>query len=86
MAPLAFLRGALCLNASYRKAPTCTKLPAYGYAQHPYASNTAGPFYKPSSREDVVISTLGGLVNALNMAGKAAQSIVVYRSSSPSSA
>ncbi len=71
VAPLAFLRGALCLNASYRRARTCTKLPAYGYAQHPYASNTAGPFYKPPTREDVTIGTLGGLVSALNMAGKA---------------
>ncbi|HEV7943216.1 MAG TPA: hypothetical protein VGP17_10505 [Solirubrobacteraceae bacterium] len=71
VAPLAFLRGALCLNASYRKARTCTKLPAYGYAQHPYASNTAGPFYKPPTREDVTIGTLGGLASALNMAGKA---------------
>ncbi len=71
VAPLAFLRGALCLNASYRKVPTCTKLPAYGYAQHPYAPSAAGPFYKPASHEDVVIGTLGGLVSALNMAGKA---------------
>lgn len=70
VAPLAFLRGALCLNAQYRKAPTCAKLPASGYAQHPYSSSTKGPFYKPPS-EWVTINTLGRLVNALNAAGKA---------------
>jgi hypothetical protein len=71
VAPLAFLRGALCLSSSYRKAKTCSKLPAYGYAQHPYASNVDGPFYRPPSPEGVTISTVGRLVNALNKAGKA---------------
>jgi hypothetical protein len=71
VAPLAFLRGALCLNASYRRAPTCTKLPAYGYAQHPYANNSLNLFSKPKNPEEVTIVTLGRLVNALNMAGKA---------------
>lgn len=71
VAPLTFLRGALCLNASYKKARTCPKLPAYGYAQHPYASNTLGPFYKPPSPEGVTIGTLGRLVGALNRAAKA---------------
>jgi hypothetical protein len=71
VAPLAFLRGALCLNAHYRKAPTCAKLAAYGYAQHPYVTNTQGPFFKAGSHENVMIGTLGQLVNALNMAGKA---------------
>jgi hypothetical protein len=71
VAPLAFLRGALCLNAQYRKAPACSKLPAYGYAQHPYASSTLGPFFRPASPEGVTIGTLGRLVNALNKAAKA---------------
>lgn len=71
VAPLAFLRGALCLNAQYQKAKSCEKLPAYGYAQHPYASNTLGPFYKPSSPESVTIGTLGRLVSALDNAAKA---------------
>ncbi len=71
VAPLAFLRSTLCLSASYRRARSCSKLPAYGYAQHPYASNIEGPFYKPSNPESVTIGTLGRLVNALNRAGKA---------------
>jgi hypothetical protein len=71
VAPLAFLRGALCLSSSYRKAKTCSKLPAFGYAQHPYASNMNGPFYKPPSPEGVTISTVGRLVTALNKAAKA---------------
>jgi hypothetical protein len=69
--PLAFLRGALCLNAAYRKAPTCSKLPAYGWAQHPYAPNVKGPFDVPANPEWVVIGTLRRLVTALNRAGKA---------------
>src|ERR1019366_856057 len=36
VAPLAFLRGALCLNSHYRRAPTCSRLPIYGYGHHPY--------------------------------------------------
>lgn len=71
VAPLAFLRGTLCLNAGYRKAATCSKLPAYGYSQHPYDSNTQGPFYKPASPEWVTIGTVGRLVTALNKAAKA---------------
>jgi hypothetical protein len=71
VAPLAFLRGALCLSSDYRKAKTCSRLPAYGYAQHPYASNEKGPFYRPSSPEGVTIGTVGRLVDALDKAGKA---------------
>jgi hypothetical protein len=71
VAPIAFLRGALCLSSSYRRAKTCGKLPAYGYAQHPYASNVRGPYYRPPSPEGVTISTVGRLVNALDKAGRA---------------
>src|ERR1019366_1039358 len=45
-APLAFLRGVLCLDASYRPIGHCSKLPADGYAQHPY-ENSHGPFGAP---------------------------------------
>jgi len=47
-APLAFLRGVLCLNASYRPVGHCGLLPADGYAQHPY-SNSRGPFLDPAA-------------------------------------
>jgi hypothetical protein len=71
-APLAFLRGVLCLNASYRPVGHCSKLPAYGYAQHPYAEGP-GPFWIPSHKvdphaDDVTIGTIGRLVTALDRA------------------
>ena len=71
-APLAFLRGVLCLNAAYHPIGHCSKLPAYGYAQHPYAEGP-GPFWIPSKTQDphgddVTIGTIGRLVTALNRA------------------
>jgi len=71
-APLAFLRGVLCLNASYRRVGHCSKLPAYGYAQHPYAEGP-GPFWIPSRKvdphaDDVTIGTIGRLIKALDRA------------------
>ena len=65
-APLAFLRGVLCLNSSYRPVGHCGLLPADGYAQHPY-SNARGPFWVPPP-DDVTIATIGRLVTALNRA------------------
>lgn len=73
VAPLEFLREALCLNPHYRKAGTCGLLPAYGYAHHAYTTE-AGPFYKPShrgERDDVTIGVLGRLSRALDSAAKA---------------
>lgn len=70
VSPIQFLRGALCLNAHYRKAPTCGKLPAYGFSLHPYIT-AAGPYNRPPNSNDVTIGTLGRLVKALNRAGKA---------------
>jgi hypothetical protein len=74
-APLAFLRGVLCLNASYRPVGHCSKLPADGYAQHPYAERP-GPFWIPSkgidpNGDDVTIATIGRLVTALDRAAAA---------------
>ena len=46
VAPLAFLRGTLCLDASYRRTRTCAHLPADGYAHHSY-STREGPFFEP---------------------------------------
>jgi len=72
-APLAFLRGVLCLNSHYVKSRSCAKLPANGYAQHPYAEK-AGPFWQPrgaGTADDVTIGTLGRLVTALNRAADA---------------
>ena len=70
-APLAFLRGVLCLNSSYRPLGHCARLPADGYAQHPYTSSR-GPFWTPPT-DDVTINTMGRLVTALDRAAAAGE-------------
>ena len=70
VAPLAFLRGALCLDGHYRKSRTCGPLPAAGYAHHAY-TNAAGPRYVPPERDDVMIAVLGRLTRALDLAARA---------------
>jgi hypothetical protein len=70
VAPLAFLRGALCLNPHYRKAGACGPLPAAGYAHHAY-TNAAGPLYAPPERDDVMIAVLARLTRALDLATRA---------------
>ena len=70
VAPLAFLRGALCLNSKYQKAGTCEMLPAYGYAHHAYTTG-AGPFYKPAGADNVMIGVLSRLSSALDKAERA---------------
>ncbi len=70
VAPLAFLRGVLCLNARYQKAASCESLPAYGYAHHAY-TNRSGPLWVPPERDDVTIGTLSRLQRALDLAARA---------------
>jgi hypothetical protein len=70
VAPLAFLRGALCLSATYHKAKGCGMLPADGYAHHAYTTS-AGPFFRPPERDDVTIGVLGRLTHALDLAARA---------------
>jgi hypothetical protein len=73
VAPLAFLRGVLCLNNRYRKSGSCSELQTAGYAHHAYTL-PAGPYYRPPNadeRDDVVIGTLSRLSNALNLAARA---------------
>jgi hypothetical protein len=70
LAPLAFMREALCLNAKYKKAGSCSELQMSGYAHHAYTL-PAGPFYVPSQRDDVMIGALSRLSNALNLAARA---------------
>lgn len=69
VAPLAFLREALCLSSKYRKAGTCGMLPVYGYAHHAYTVGT--PFYKPPEADDVTIGVLSRLSSALDKAAAA---------------
>jgi hypothetical protein len=70
VAPLAFMREALCLNAAYKKAGSCSELPVSGYAHHAYTL-PAGPYFQPSNRDSVTIGALSRLSNALNLAARA---------------
>lgn len=70
VSPLLFLREALCLSASYRRAGGCTELQASGWAIHPYP-NAAGPLYVPHNPESVTIGSLGRITGALDRAARA---------------
>ncbi len=70
VAPLAFMREALCLNAQYRKASSCEELQMTGYSHHAYTL-PAGPYYVPPGRDNVMIGALSRLSNALNLAAHA---------------
>ena len=70
VAPLTFLRGALCLSTRYKRDRKCSRLDIDGYAHHAYTTRQ-GPFFKPSGRNDVTIGVLGRLTTALDRAGRA---------------
>ena len=68
--PLRFLRGSLCLSSKYRKRKGCHKLPADGYAHHPYTTRS-GPFFVSRRSDDVTIGSIRRLTRALDRAGRA---------------
>jgi hypothetical protein len=70
VAPLTFLRGALCLSESYKKSGSCGKLRVDGYAHHAYTTR-GGPLYKPPGPNNVMIGVLSRLTSALDKAAKA---------------
>jgi hypothetical protein len=70
VAPLTFLRGALCLSDSYKKVGSCGKLRVDGYAHHAYTNNK-GPLFKTTHPNDVMIGVLPRLVTALDKAAAA---------------
>jgi hypothetical protein len=70
VAPLTFLRGALCLNDRYKKTGSCGKLRVDGYAHHAY-TNRQGPQFKTTKPNDVMIGVLPRLTTALDKAGAA---------------
>jgi len=70
VAPLLFLRTALCLNAHYKKSGSCGELPMSGYAHHAY-TKPAGPFYVPPEPDNVTIGVLSRLSRALDLAARA---------------
>jgi hypothetical protein len=70
VAPLTFLRGALCLSSTYKKVGGCSKLRIDGYAHHAYTTR-GGPLYKPPGPNNVMIGVLSRLTSALDKAAKA---------------
>ena len=66
VAPLAFLRGVLCLDARYKRVGKCGPLSAAGYAHHAYTTKQ-GPSFKPPPN-DVTIGVLSRLTKALDRA------------------
>ncbi len=70
VSPLAFLRGATCLNSSYNKTRSCAKLEIDGYAHHAYTRKD-GPNFRHPDEDDVSIGALDRLVAALDRAGRA---------------
>ena len=71
VAPLTFLRGALCLDSKYHKtSKSCAKLTPAGYAHHAYTTGQ-GPTFKPTQPNDVTIGVLSRLTTALDRAAKA---------------
>jgi hypothetical protein len=70
VAPLAFLRGALCLDRSYRRRGSCRRVQAGGYAHHAYTTRV-GPRFRPPERDDVTIGVISRLTRALDRAGRA---------------
>ena len=72
VAPLAFLREALCLNAHYGRKGSCSKLQMSGYAHHAY-TKAVNPHWVSTKRDDVTIGSLSRLSRALDLAaGKGA--------------
>ena len=70
VSPLAFLRGATCLNDDYNKARSCAKLRIDGYAHHAYTRKD-GPNFVHADPDDVSIGALSRLAVALDRAGRA---------------
>ncbi|HYF27906.1 MAG TPA: hypothetical protein VD931_19340 [Baekduia sp.] len=75
VAPLTFIRRALCLNDRYKAIGRCDRLRVDGVAHHAY-TRKAGPFFRPDGPNDVTIGVLGRLTTALD---KAARKGVVRR-------
>ncbi len=70
VSPLAFLRGALCLNSSYKKKASCRKLRIDGYAHHAYGRK-GSPTFRSTDADEVSMGSLDRLSRALDRAAKA---------------
>src|SRR5271165_383136 len=70
VAPLLFMREALCLNSHYVKSRSCGALQMAGYAHHAYTIAVA-PTYQTPGADNVTIGTLSRLSRALDLAARA---------------
>jgi hypothetical protein len=70
VSPLAFLRGAFCLNKDYDRSSGCKKLRIDGYAHHAY-SRKGNPTFVSTDPNEVSIGSLGRLSAALDKAARA---------------
>ncbi len=70
LAPLDFLRRALCLDTKYRKRASCTRVQTEGVAHHAYTTRQ-GPSFVPSNKDDVTIRVVSRLSRALDRAAQA---------------
>ncbi len=70
VAPLTFLREALCLSSHYRRAASCGEVQMSGYAHHAYTI-AVPPTDRKVGAGDVTIGVLGRLESALNKAAAA---------------
>ncbi len=74
VAPLTFMRAALCLSSTYQRSAGCGRIAAAGYAQHPY-DQKQGPYWVPprylDGADDVTMASLGQLSSALDKAAAA---------------
>lgn len=71
VAPLTFLRDALCLTSTYKRdGHGCAKIDMAGYAHHAYTPK-AGPNFKRTGPNNVFIGVLPRLTSALDKAAQA---------------
>ncbi len=70
VAPLLFLREALCLNGHYKRKGACGKLQMSGYAHHAYTKGV-NPHYVAPGADNVTIGSLSRLSHALDKAAAA---------------
>ncbi|UTI63049.1 hypothetical protein NBH00_16990 [Paraconexibacter antarcticus] len=70
VAPLRFLRQALCLTSAYHRRRSCRRLSVTAVAHHPYTTK-AGPSFVPPDRDDVTIGVLHRLSTFLARAERA---------------
>jgi hypothetical protein len=70
VAPLLFMRSALCLDSHYRKSGSCGPLAMAGYAHHAY-TEAVSPYYVVPGADNVTIGSLSRLSSALDRAARA---------------